>query len=77
VPIQAVSLCVKETKMAKAKSAQFSGENLKRLSGLLADVSRATALRPREQRNAYREAQNSVVAAKRKAEARAGQLRIS
>lgn len=63
--------------MAKAKSAQFSGKDMKRLSGLLADVSCATELRPKEQQGKYREAQSSVVSAKRKAEARAGQLRIT
>jgi hypothetical protein len=63
--------------MAKAKSSQFSGENLKQLTGLLADVSRATELRPSDQQSTYREAQNSVVAAKRTAEARAGHLRIA
>ena len=68
---------LKEARMAKTKDAQFSGKDMKRLSGLLADVSRATELRPKDQRGKYREAQNSVVTAKRKAEARAGQLRIA
>jgi hypothetical protein len=71
--------CLKETIMAKArvKTANFSNKEIKRLTGLLADVSRATELRPENQRSRYREAQNSVVTAKRKAEARAGQLRIA
>jgi hypothetical protein len=63
--------------MAKTKDAHFSGREMKRLSGLLVDVSRATELRPKDQRAKYREAQNSVVTAKRKAEARAGQMRIA
>lgn len=63
--------------MASTTSGRLSRDEMKRLSGLLADVSRATELRPKEQRTKYREAQNSVVTAKRKAEARAGQLRIA
>ena len=74
-----LTTCLKETMMAKAKvkNANLSEKELKRLTGLLADVSAATELRPESQRSRYRDAQNSVVTAKRKAEARAGQLRIA
>ena len=47
------------------------------LAELLTDVRHATALRPAEDRKQYEEAQDSVVEARRVAEARAGTFRIS
>jgi hypothetical protein len=63
--------------MAAKKDQEISATQLKKLGALLADVSRATELRPQAEQNTYKDAQRSVLVAKRKAELRAQQLRIA
>jgi predicted RNase H-like nuclease len=63
--------------MAAKKNQEISGKQLQKLGALLADVSRATELRPQAEQHNYKEAQRSVLVAKRKAELRAQQPRIA
>jgi hypothetical protein len=51
--------------------------HLAEFAELLIHVDRATALRPEAERHNYEKAQDSVVEARRVAEARAGSFRIS
>ena len=63
--------------MSTKKDQEISAKQLKKLGALLADVSRATELRPHAEQGTYKEAQRSVLVAKRKAELRAQQPRIA
>ena len=62
--------------MPRVRYEELTQQELDRLIPLLADASKARALLPKEQRHRHREAQESVVAARRAAEKRAGQLRV-
>lgn len=55
---------------------KLTPEETAELAEVLVDVRRATAMRPPAERDAYERAQDSVVEARRVAEARAGSLRI-
>ena len=55
----------------------YSDAKLKQVGDLVADVERATELRKPDERGEYRKVQESVVTARRKAEARAGLRRIT
>jgi len=62
--------------MPDSDTPPLTPEQLADRAELLIDVQRATALRPPAERDRYEKAQDSVVEARRVAEARAGTFRI-
>jgi len=56
---------------------RYPPDKLKKVGDLIAEVDRATAMRPKSERGTYRKAQESVVRARRAAESRAAARRIT